>query len=176
MKKLFVLGICALFIACGNSSQEARETAGPDPNTDTMSAASPSVAASVNADTTSTPAAPASAVTTTTPAPAKPDETPAAPAKPAQSAGGNAELIKKGEVLYASMDCKACHQPKAKVVGPSYEDVAKKYSNTPANVSYLVDKIIKGGAGVWGAVPMAPHPNLSQDDAKALVQYVLSVK
>jgi cytochrome c len=176
MKKVFVLALCALFIACSNSSQKDRETAGPDPNTDTMSTARTTVPTPVTADTTGN-AASAPATINTPPATAgdtRPGEVVPKP-NPDQS-GGNADAVKRGEALYASMDCKACHQPKVKVVGPSYEEVAKKYSNTPANVSYLVNKIIKGGAGVWGAVPMSPHPTLSQDDAKALVQYVLSVK
>jgi cytochrome c len=62
------------------------------------------------------------------------------------------------------------------VIGPSYKDVAKKYASTPANIKMLAGKIIKGGTGVWGAIPMTAHSTLSQADAEAMVKYVLSLK
>jgi cytochrome c len=55
-------------------------------------------------------------------------------------------------------------------------DVAKKYPSTPANVKMLAEKIIKGGTGVWGEIPMTPHPAVSQEDAEAMVTYILSMK
>ena len=83
---------------------------------------------------------------------------------------------KKGETLISKSDCFACHKVNEKLLGPSYKDVANKYSNTKANVDYLVAKIKNGGSGVWGAIPMSPHPALSDDDASAMVQYILSLK
>jgi cytochrome c len=182
MKKLFALGICALVIACGNPSQKSAETAGPDPNTDTTNFKSTTtqVATPASAGTDSSKSTPASSAITT----GKPEvagittnagQTTTQPAKPAQETS-NAADIKKGEALYSKLDCFACHKLDIKVVGPAYKDVAKKYANTPANINYLADKIIKGGSGVWGQIPMAPHPTLSIADAKALAQYVLSVK
>lgn len=81
----------------------------------------------------------------------------------------------KGEGLIAKSDCLTCHNPDNKVVGPSYRDVAKKYEDNDTNVKYLVSKIIKGGSGVWGDVPMTPHPTISEDDAKEMVKYILSL-
>ena len=63
-----------------------------------------------------------------------------------------------------------------KNIGPAYKDVAAKYENTEENVKMLAEKVIKGGSGVWGAVPMTPHPQISQEDAEAMIKYVLLLK
>ena len=84
--------------------------------------------------------------------------------------------IKKGELLISKSDCFACHKVQDKLLGPSYKDVANKYDNTKATIDYLVNKVKTGGSGVWGAVPMSPHPALSDDDARAMISYVLSLK
>jgi len=80
-----------------------------------------------------------------------------------------------GKSLMLSLDCKSCHQVDQKSIGPSYTDVAKKYQKDPNAVSYLVGKIIKGGGGVWGEVPMSAHPNLSEPDAKQIVTWIQSL-
>ena len=80
----------------------------------------------------------------------------------------------EGKILIESADCLACHQINEKMVGPSYKSVAQKYSEK--DLDNLADKIINGGSGVWGDVPMAAHPNLSKDDAKKMVKYILSQK
>lgn len=80
-----------------------------------------------------------------------------------------------GKSIMMSLDCKGCHKVDEKSIGPSFTDVAKKYAKDPKAVPYLVDKIIKGGSGVWGEVAMAAHPSLSQDDAKQIVQWTLSL-
>ncbi len=82
----------------------------------------------------------------------------------------------KGEQLISTSDCLTCHKVEAKIVGPSYIDVANKYEATEANIELLAGKIINGGAGSWGEIPMAPHPALSTDDAKEMVKYILSLK
>lgn len=82
----------------------------------------------------------------------------------------------KGLELIAKSDCLTCHKADEKVVGPAYKDVAAKYENTPANVTMLAEKVIKGGQGVWGQVPMTPHPQLSQADAEQMVKYILLLK
>jgi len=79
----------------------------------------------------------------------------------------------KGQALVASNDCLTCHQVNTSGVGPAYTDVANKYDNTDANVDMLAQKIINGGSGHWGTTPMAAHPSLSQDDAKAIARYIL---
>ncbi|QQL50688.1 c-type cytochrome [Mucilaginibacter ginkgonis] len=80
----------------------------------------------------------------------------------------------KGAQLLAKNDCLTCHKEHEKLVGPAYADVAKKYSS--GDVDKLADKVIKGGSGSWGDVPMTPHPSLSVDDAKEMVKYILTVK
>ncbi len=81
-----------------------------------------------------------------------------------------------GEKLISGSDCLTCHKVDTKLVGPAYIDVANKYSPTEANIQMLVDKIIKGGSGVWGEIPMAPHATISNADATEMVKYILSLK
>jgi cytochrome c len=82
----------------------------------------------------------------------------------------------KGLALVGKSDCLTCHKVDEKNIGPSYRDVAAKYENNDENIKMLAGKIIKGGSGVWGAIPMTPHPTLSQEDAEALAKYVLLLK
>ncbi|HZX58221.1 MAG TPA: c-type cytochrome [Mucilaginibacter sp.] len=82
-----------------------------------------------------------------------------------------------GAQLIAKFDCLTCHKEQVKLIGPAYVDVAAKYSpSTPAIVDTLANKVIKGGSGHWGTVPMTPHPAVSMDDAKTMVTYILSLK
>ncbi len=85
------------------------------------------------------------------------------------------ELIKQGQTLVDGSDCKTCHHPTNKIVGPAHGEVAKKYEFTKANVSMLADKIIKGGQGTWGEIPMTAHPDISKADAEKMAMYVLSL-
>ena len=82
----------------------------------------------------------------------------------------------KGLQLIAANDCLTCHKVDEKVTGPAYRDVANKYDNTEANVKMLAGKVIKGGSGNWGTVPMTPHPALSEADAEQMVKYVLLLR
>lgn len=75
---------------------------------------------------------------------------------------GNKNL--PGYALITGSDCLSCHKDTEKLVGPSYAEVAAKYSEKDLEV--LADRIVKGGSGNWGQVPMAPHPNISKEDAK----------
>ncbi len=79
-----------------------------------------------------------------------------------------------GPSLIAGSDCKACHAPEKKSVGPSYVDISNKYRKEGRAVATLVNKVIKGGSGVWGETPMAAHPSISLSDARKMVQYILS--
>ena len=81
-----------------------------------------------------------------------------------------------GAKLIAGSDCLGCHQENVKVVGPAYKDVAAKYPATEANIAMLANRVIKGGVGHWGEIPMSPHPALSLGDAQEMVKYVLSLK
>ena len=82
----------------------------------------------------------------------------------------------KGLELIGKSDCLTCHKVSDKNIGPAYKDVAAKYENTDENVKMLAGKIIKGGQGVWGAIPMTPHTSLSQADAEQMVKYILLLK
>jgi cytochrome c len=82
----------------------------------------------------------------------------------------------KGIELIAASDCLTCHQPDTKIVGPAYRDVANKYNADEQTKTQLAQKVIKGGAGVWGQVAMPPHPQISEADAKTMVGYILSLK
>lgn len=82
----------------------------------------------------------------------------------------------QGKELMAKQDCATCHKETEKVIGPSFKEIAAKYPNTDENIATLADKIIKGGSGNWGEIPMAPHSAISTDDAKEMVKYILSVK
>jgi cytochrome c len=98
-------------------------------------------------------------------------ETPASTPTTTVAAAG-----KDGKALIEASDCRTCHKDDAKLIGPSYQDVAKKYESNEKNIKMLADKVLKGGSGVWGEIPMAGHPNVSEEDAKAMVTYILSMK
>ncbi|WP_158534864.1 PQQ-dependent sugar dehydrogenase [Mucilaginibacter hurinus] len=85
------------------------------------------------------------------------------------------ENFTEGKSLMLKSDCKACHDDKRKVIGPSYTAIAAKYSDEPANVEKLAAKIISGGNGVWGEMNMSAHPQMPKDDAKAIVRYILNI-
>ncbi|MEJ0057446.1 MAG: c-type cytochrome [Bacteroidota bacterium] len=92
-----------------------------------------------------------------------------------EEAQADVDVIAAGEALVKGSDCKTCHHPVNKIIGPAHTDVAKKYDFTAANVSMLADKIIAGGVGVWGQVPMNAHPDISKADAEKMAKYVLSL-
>lgn len=81
-----------------------------------------------------------------------------------------------GLELIAKSDCLTCHKIEEKVIGPAYRDVANKYTSDDKTVNMLAEKVIKGGAGVWGPIAMSPHPALSREDAIKMVKYVLLLK
>jgi len=78
--------------------------------------------------------------------------------------------------LAQKKNCMACHAIDKKVVGPAYKDVAAKYAGQKDAVDKLAQKVMKGGAGVWGAVPMPANPQVTDAEAKQLVQWILTLK
>lgn len=80
------------------------------------------------------------------------------------------------QALATSKNCMACHAIDKKLVGPSYKDVAAKYAGQKDAVDKLAAKIIKGGAGVWGPVPMPPNAQVNEAEAKKLATWVLTQK
>jgi cytochrome c len=71
-------------------------------------------------------------------------------------------------------NCTACHQVDKKVIGPSYQEVAKKYKGQKDAAAKLAEKVKKGSTGVWGNIPMPPNAAVSDADIKALVAWVLA--
>ena len=78
--------------------------------------------------------------------------------------------------LAKAKNCMACHANDKKLVGPSYKDVAVKYAGQKDAVAKLAEKIQKGGSGVWGPIPMPANPAVSDDDAKQLATWVMTIK
>ena len=76
--------------------------------------------------------------------------------------------------LARASGCTACHGATHKIVGPSFSEIRGRYANTAGAAQKLADRIRDGGSGSWGAVPMPPQPQVAQDEAKALVQWILA--
>ncbi|MGK5024484.1 c-type cytochrome [Janthinobacterium sp. RB2R34] len=86
-----------------------------------------------------------------------------------QVAMANADLAK-------AKNCMACHAIGSKLVGPAYKDVAAKYAGQKDAENKLVAKVMKGGSGTWGAIPMPANPQVSEAEARTLVKWVLAQK
>jgi cytochrome c len=84
----------------------------------------------------------------------------------AAAADANMELAQKA-------GCLACHAVDKKLVGPSYKDIAAKYKGDKAAQANLVQKVLKGGSGVWGQIPMPPN-NVTEPQAQQLVTWILT--
>lgn len=154
MKKgLLVLFIAAGIYACGGGTTEGD-----------------SKPVSTNEDNKNSQIGGDAAAPATTTAPATDAAATAPAAEPVAAAG------KDGKALISGSDCLTCHKEDAKLIGPAYKEVAKKYESNEKNIKMLGEKILKGGQGVWGEIPMAGHPNLSQEDAEAMVKYILALK
>jgi len=72
--------------------------------------------------------------------------------------------------------CLSCHALDHKLVGPAWKDVAKKYRGESGAEAKLVERVRKGGSGVWGPIPMPPNPTPSDAEIKQLVQFILTLK
>ena len=77
------------------------------------------------------------------------------------------------QALATSKNCMACHAVSKKLVGPSFQDVAKRYAGQSDVAPKLATKIIKGGSGVWGPVPMPANNQISEEEAHKLATWVL---
>jgi cytochrome c len=80
------------------------------------------------------------------------------------------------QALATAKNCMACHAVATKLVGPAYKDVAAKYAGDKSAADKLAAKVMKGGSGVWGAIPMPANPQVNDAEAKKLVAWVLSQK
>ncbi len=87
---------------------------------------------------------------------------------------GTAAAADAAEALAQKSGCLACHSVSQKVLGPSYKDVAAKYKGDKGAEAHLIDKIKKGGSGVWGPIPMpANSPQVKDADIKTIVVWIL---
>jgi len=89
---------------------------------------------------------------------------------------GTAATDEKALELIGTKGCTACHAIDKKVIGPAYIDVSKKYEATPAIIDTLASKVINGGVGVWGTTPMTANVNVTPEEAKEMVTYILNLK
>ena len=88
----------------------------------------------------------------------------------------SAAMADELEDMMKKNGCNACHSEDKKVIGPAYKDVATKYKGDAGAVAKLTEKVKKGGSGVWGPVPMPPNPQVSDADAKKMVELILALK
>ena len=86
-----------------------------------------------------------------------------------QAAMANADLAK-------GKNCMACHAVGSKLVGPAFNDVAAKYAGQKDAEDKLVQKVLKGGSGAWGPIPMPANPQVSDAEAHTLVKWILALK
>ena len=106
------------------------------------------------------------------------DTTAAAPAPAPSSSSANSD---KALELIAGSDCTTCHRVQKEssgaTIGPAYSDVAAKYAPAAdTTIDRLVKKVISGGSGVWGTVPMTPHPAMKADDIRTIINYIMTLK
>jgi cytochrome c len=87
---------------------------------------------------------------------------------------GGAPNAEQAMALLKSNACLSCHAVDGTRVGPSFHDITEKYKGNDEALGKLIKKVRDGGSGVWGAVPMPPHPNLDQADAKRMIEWILA--
>jgi cytochrome c len=100
-----------------------------------------------------------------------------APAASATVSPGSEKALE----LIGSSDCTTCHRLQkdgpGSPIGPAYSDVAAKYAPAAdSTINRLVKKVISGGTGIWGSLPMTPHPALKEADVREMVKYILTLK
>ena len=88
-------------------------------------------------------------------------------------ANARADDVSRAQSIAKQNACLGCHATNKKIVGPSFQDVAKKYANDPNAKVFLKNKILKGGSGSWGVVPMPANAKLSDADVSLLASWVL---
>jgi len=94
----------------------------------------------------------------------------------ALSAAESSGAGSKGEMIAKGSDCFSCHAVDQKVVGPAFQEVAKKFSGNDKAMDVLSEAIAKGHVGTWGNIPMPAHPQLASDEIKEIVSWILGLK
>ncbi len=89
--------------------------------------------------------------------------------------GEDEKTLPLGERLIAKNDCKTCHNPNVQTIGPAYKQIAERYPLDDETVVMLTNKVIKGGAGIWGTQVMSAHPELPLSDAQQMIRYILTL-
>jgi cytochrome c len=133
--------------------------------------ASVALLAACSKEPASPPASSGSSTTSSAP-PAPAPSTPPAASTAAPAAAGTSGA----QELAGKSGCLACHAADKKLVGPAYKEVAAKYAGQPDAEAKLIQKVKNGGSGAWGSVPMPPNPQVSDQDVKTLVDWILSLK
>ena len=95
---------------------------------------------------------------------------------PGESDSIPAANVQKGKVLIAYSDCYICHKEDERSIGPAFKDIARRYPVQDRYIDMLAYKIISGGYGAWGNAAMSDHANLSHEDARIMVSYILSLR
>ena len=88
----------------------------------------------------------------------------------------SAGVAQADEALAKSKNCLSCHAIDKKLVGPAYKDVAAKYAGQKDAADKPAQKVIKGGVGVWGQIPMPANAQVNDAEAKKLVAWILTLK
>lgn len=88
-------------------------------------------------------------------------------------AGSFATAVQADEKLAKEKNCLTCHALDKKMVGPAFQEIAKKYKGDAKAGAALADKIVKGGSGVWGPIPMPPN-KVTEAEAKTLAAWVMA--
>ena len=88
----------------------------------------------------------------------------------------HAPLAMASAELARSKICMGCHAVDRKLIGPSFKDIAARHAGQPEAAALMATKIIKGGSGAWGAVPMPANPKITPDEARQLAVWILSIK
>lgn len=84
--------------------------------------------------------------------------------------------VQASEELAKAKNCVMCHSVDKKILGPAFKDVAQKYAGQQGSDAKLAEKVMKGGSGAWGTMAMPPNPQVSEAEAKQLVQWILNLK
>jgi cytochrome c len=90
--------------------------------------------------------------------------------------GAHAADAKAGEALAKSSGCLACHSADKKLIGPGYKEIADKYRGNKGAETDLAKKVKEGSKGVWGDIPMPANAHVKDEDIRAIVQWILSIK
>jgi len=91
-------------------------------------------------------------------------------------AAGVSNMALANADLAKAKNCMACHSVNNKVLGPAFKDIGIKYAGQKGAEDKLVQKVLKGGSGVWGTVPMPANGQVSEAEARTLVKWILTLK